>query len=102
MTPFVLTPRAAQDIDGIWEYIAADNITAADRVVAAIEKAIQRVAKAPGTGHFREDLADRRHRFVLAYSYLIVYRFETTPVQIIRVLHAARDVESILGFPGET
>jgi hypothetical protein len=43
-------------------------------------------------------LADRRHRFFLVYSYLIVYRFETNPLQVIRVLHATRDVQSILGL----
>jgi toxin ParE1/3/4 len=59
------------------------------------------LAKNPGIGHTREELADRRHRFFLVYSYLIVYRFETQPLQVIRVLHAARDVQSILGLTGE-
>ena len=44
---------------------------------------------------------DKRHRFFLVYSYLIVYRHETKPLQIIRVLHAARDVQSILGLAPE-
>ena len=35
-----------------------------------------KVAKNPGVGHWREDLADKRHRFLLVYSYLIVYRHE--------------------------
>lgn len=99
--PFVLTPRAEQDIGDIWDYIAVDNIDAADRVLTALETAIFRLAKTPGIGHLREDLADRRHRFFLVYSYLIVYRFETKPLQIIRVVHAARDVQSILGLPAE-
>jgi len=49
----------------------------------------------------REELADRRHRFFLVHSYLIVYRFETKPLQVLRVLHAARDVQSILGLTAE-
>ena len=49
----------------------------------------------------REELADRRHRFFLVYSYLIVYRFETKPLQVLRVLHAARDVQGILGLTSE-
>lgn len=48
--------------------------------------------------HRREELTDQRHRFFGVYSYLIVYRHETEPLQIIRVLHAARDVQSILGL----
>ena len=101
MKPFILTPRAEQDLGDIWEYIAGDSIDAADRVLASIEMALQRLADSPGIGHMREDLADRRHRFWLVYSYLIVYRFETNPLQVIRVLHAARDVQSILGLPSE-
>jgi len=41
-------------------------------------------------------LADKRHRFLLVYSYLIVYRPASVPLQIIRVLHAAQDVQNIL------
>ena len=59
------------------------------------------MTKNPGIGHLREELADRRHRFFLVYSYLMVYRFETKPLQVIRVLHAARDVQSILGVTSE-
>ena len=101
MNPFILTPRAEQDVSDIWDYIADDSIEAADRVLAALEKAMLRLAKNPGIGHLREELADRRHRFFLVYSYLIVYRFETKPLQVIRVLHAARDVQSIFGLISE-
>lgn len=62
---------------------------------------MKNLAKSPGIGHLREDLADRRHRFFLKYSYLIVYRYETIPLQIIRVLHATRDIQSILGLTSE-
>jgi antitoxin ParD1/3/4/toxin ParE1/3/4 len=101
MKPFILTPRAAQDVSDIWDYIADDSIEAADRVLEALEKALYRLSKSPGIGHMREELADRRHRFFPVYSYLIVYRFETKPLQVLRVLHAARDVQSILGLTSE-
>ncbi|MCC6538947.1 MAG: type II toxin-antitoxin system RelE/ParE family toxin [Bryobacterales bacterium] len=99
--PFVLTPRAVQDLEDIWDYIAADNSEAADRVLTALEKAISRIVKTPGLGHLREDLADRQHRFLPVHSYLIVYRSDTKPLQVIRVLSAARDVQGILGLPAE-
>ncbi len=101
MKAFVLTPRAEQDIGDIWNYIAADSIDAAERVLEALEKTMYRLARNPGIGHLREELADRRHRFFLVYSYLIVYRFETKPLQVIRVLHAARDVAGILRLTSE-
>jgi toxin ParE1/3/4 len=84
-------------MSGIWDYIAADNIEAADRVLDALDKAMVKLAKNPGIGHWRGELTDKRHRFFLVYSYLIIYRQESKPLQIIRVLHAARDVQGILG-----
>ena len=98
MKGFVLTPRAKQDVNDLWDYIAGDNVEGADRVLDALETAMAKLAKNPGIGHWREELTDKRHRFFLVFSYLIVYRHETKPLQIIRVLHAARDVQNILGL----
>lgn len=69
MKRFVLTPLAKQDLDDIWDYIAHDNIEAADRVLDALDNAMIKLAKAPGIGHWREELTDKRHRFFLVYSY---------------------------------
>jgi plasmid stabilization system protein ParE len=96
VTPYVLTPLAEQDLIDIWDHIAMDNLDAANRVHQQLESAMRKLAKTPRIGHFREDLADRRQRFFLIYSYLIVYRPETKPLQIVRVLHAARDVQILL------
>ena len=83
MKRFILTPRAKQDVNDIWDYIANDNIKAADRVLEALEQAMFKLAKSPGIGHWREERMDKRHRFFPVYSYLIVYRLETNPPQII-------------------
>jgi toxin ParE1/3/4 len=99
MKAFVLTPLAARDLNEIWDYLTNDNIAAADRVLNALEKALHGLAKNPGKGHQRKDLADGRHRFFLVYSYFIVYRPETKPIQVIRVLHASRDVQALLDLP---
>ena len=98
MKSFILTPLAETDIGGIWEFIARDNIEVADRVLSTLEATLKKLADNPGLGHWREELTDKRHRFFLVYFYLIVYRHETKPLQIIRVLHAGRDVKAILGM----
>ncbi len=96
MSRFVLTAPAERDLTDIWDYIAADNLEAADRVLDAMDAAFRRLAAQPGLGHYREDLADKTVRFDAVYSYLIVYRWQTRPLQILRVLHAARDVATLL------
>ena len=101
MTPFVLTRLARQDLEEIWDYVAADDPNAAERVLTNIEATIRKLAKTPGLGHFREDLADRRHRFFLVHSYLIIYRPSTRLSEIIRVLHASRDIRDLLGLTPE-
>jgi plasmid stabilization system protein ParE len=98
MKRYILTPRAKRDVSDIWDSIADDNIEAADRVLDALESAMVNLTKNPGMGHWREELADKSHRFWLVYSYLIVYRHEAIPLQIVRVLHASRDVQTLLGL----
>ena len=41
MSGFVLHPEAYADLNDIWEYIAADNLDAADRVIEEIYTAIK-------------------------------------------------------------
>jgi antitoxin ParD1/3/4 len=93
---FVLTRIAQHDLEEIWEYVANNSVKAATRVLNDLEASIRTLARNPGIGHVREDLADRRHRFFPAGSYLIVYRFQTKPLQIVRILHASRDVQKLL------
>jgi len=54
---YVLGPDADLDLDAIWEYIAADNIAAADRRIAKLFDAFEALGQTPGMGHRREDLS---------------------------------------------
>jgi plasmid stabilization system protein ParE len=90
---FVVTPEARQDVLDIWDYVARNSLDAAERVVDRIETAFEKLADAPGIGHFREDLLDQRYRFWSVHSYLIAYRWDVKPIQIIAVVHGARDLE---------
>jgi plasmid stabilization system protein ParE len=91
---FVLTPQARTDLFEIWNYIAEDSPENADRVLERLYDAFTRLAQTPGMGHRREDLADRRHRFWTVYSYVIAYRDETRPLEIIAIVHGARKLEA--------
>ena len=42
MSGFVLHPEALVDLEEIWEFIAADSLDAADRVLEEIYQAIRR------------------------------------------------------------
>lgn len=92
MSRYVFTPAAARDIEEIWTYIAEDSEAAADRAVDDIFEAVDALSEHPGMGHRREDLADETLRAWPVHSYLIVYRPETTPLEVIRVVSGYRDL----------
>jgi len=97
MKSYRLTPKAEDDLFTIWTYIASDNLDAADRLEAEFFSACQRVAVKPDLGHFRRDLTNKPVRFfAVRGAYLIVYDPATEPLEVLRVLHGARDISWIL------
>lgn len=96
MGRYVLTDTAKSDVREIVSYIRQRNPDAAKRVRGELRAAMRTVADFPGIGHLREDLTTEDVRFWTIYSYMVIYRPETKPLQVIRVLHGARDVASIL------
>jgi plasmid stabilization system protein ParE len=94
---YVLAPEAARDLVQIWGYIKKQSGTPmADRVESVIRERIVFLAGTPEAGHWRVDLTDEKVKFSPVYSYLIVYRPKTEPLQIVSILHSHRDVQEIL------
>jgi plasmid stabilization system protein ParE len=102
MSDFLIAPIERFDLDEIWTCHAVElqNPDAADCIRDEIFQAFRKLAKTPGMGHFRSDLAAEPLRFWHVRSHLIIYRGEKHPVEIVRVLHGARDVQAILGEDG--
>jgi toxin ParE1/3/4 len=93
---FLLTPLAADDLREIAQYIKIQSPSAARMVVRRIKSEIRKVAAMPGIGHLREDIADESLRTWLVYSYLVIYRATIKPIQVVRILHGARDIGAIM------
>jgi plasmid stabilization system protein ParE len=99
MSVYALTPLAKADIFDIWSFIAQSSEDAADRVEREIYNACGFLAAAPLRGHSRPDLTSRELRFwtLTRYpNYIFVYRPETTPLQVVAVLHGKRNIPRIL------
>jgi plasmid stabilization system protein ParE len=93
---YVLSPEALQDLQDLWDFIAADNVTVADKLENELFEVFGRLAQRPRMGHTRSDLTERDVRFWPVGSYLIVYRVIPTALQIVGVLHGARDVTEVI------
>ena len=90
MTGYDFHPEARVDLDEIWEYIRADSLHAADRMIAEILSAIRGLVPFPGLGHRRTDLTLRPLRFIHVRDYLIAYAPDQKPLWIVAVIHGRR------------
>ena len=90
MSAFALHPEAYADLDEIWEYIADDNLAAADRVLEEIFRTIRSLADFPHQGHKRPDLTSRPLLFHAWRDYVITYAPDEKPLAVIAVLHGRR------------
>lgn len=97
----IKSPAARDDLLEIFITIGQDNVDAAHRVIAAAEETFNRLAAMPGIGRRWESriphLMDLRVTTIPKYrNYLVFYRVHPESIQIVRVLHGARDVEAVL------
>src|SRR5437588_7934417 len=91
MSGFVLHPDGLADLDEIWEFIAGDNLTAADGVLEEIYKAIGALVTFSQVGHSRPDLTSRPLRFQPVRDFLIAYAPDEKPLLVVAVLHGRRN-----------
>jgi plasmid stabilization system protein ParE len=92
MSGYAFHPDAFADLDEIWEYIAADNVDAADRVLADIHATLTALAESPQIGHRRPDLTTHPLRFHVARdAYLIAYASDEKPIWVLAVFHGRRN-----------
>jgi toxin ParE1/3/4 len=81
--------RARTDVDQIWQYIAPRNLEAADKIVGAIESLSGRLSDHPHLGR-RIGKGDVRLAPLPRIPYLVFYEVSRGEVNILRVIHGAR------------
>jgi len=93
--PVTIAPLARTDLTAIGDYIAQDNPQNARDWVAKLETAIQSLSnmpmRFPARGNLRPGL-----RVVPLGNYLIFFRVKATTVEVVRVIHGARDIDKAL------
>lgn len=95
MSELFYSPRAREDLDDIWDYIAADleNAAAAQNTVERILSDADRLRDFPQMGAPLSSVAEVEsdYRFLVSGSYLTFYRVVGGQVFIDRILYGARD-----------
>jgi plasmid stabilization system protein ParE len=101
-TLFELTPRAINDLGEIWDFIAEDSVDAANRVESAVLAACSSLARHPLLGSKRSEITSNPVRFwtVTRFpNFIVVYRPETKPLQVVAILHGKRNLNVLLDEP---
>lgn len=93
MPTIVIRPRALVDLAEIWAYIAEDNPASADAFTALIDHKFHALARQPGIGRARPELNRDLRSFVVG-RHMIFYLPFSNGIEIVRVLHGARDIEA--------
>jgi toxin ParE1/3/4 len=90
-----LTELAEADLDAVWDRIAVNHPIAADRMVEAVLESSRLHVRFPSMGQNREELSPGLRCFGVA-PYVVFYRSVEGTIEILRILHGARDIGSFL------
>lgn len=90
----VWTQSAQSSLEDILGYIAKDSPVGATRVLDRILEKAKSLDTLSERGRVVPELARPTVREVIVYSYRILYAVTASEVQILAVVHGARDFES--------
>ena len=89
-------PLAAADILDIWCHIAEDSFEQADRWVDKLDEKFGLIATQPLMGRAIAELAADLRSFPFG-RYVIFYAPIEDGIDVVRVLHSARDIDAVFG-----
>ena len=99
MTDYLLIPVAQEDLAAIRDYYLEEaGYRVARQILVEFVETFRFLARTPGAGHKREDLAeDRPILFWPMRDYLILYKPGTNPFEIITIARGRQDLPRIIG-----
>lgn len=91
MPSITIRPKAMADLADIWAYIAEDSSRHAD-ATARVNGEFQMLARQPRMGRERPELFAGLRSFPIG-SYVVFYLPRARGIEVVRVLHGARDLK---------
>ncbi len=90
-----LSPQAELELEEIGDHIAEDSPGNARRFIERLTQKFAALGRNPFIGRGRPELRPDLRSFPFG-AYLILYRAIDDGVEIVRVVHAARDLDQLL------
>ncbi len=95
MTRILWTDSARADLRAIHAFIARDSRVYARRTIDRFRKAVSRLSRFPGSGATVQERSLPELREILVGDYRVVYRLGNQVVEIIAVVHSARQLRDV-------
>lgn len=97
MSRRLFAPTALRELRAASVYIARDNWQAGEALLDSALQAARLLVDQPGLGHTGLGYP-ARYRFwsLTGFPYVLVYDTATQPIRILRVVHLARDLPTLL------
>lgn len=89
-----ISASAAEDLKDVWKYVAQHDENAAGRLIKEIKNKLLLLRDNPLVGREQNELLVGLRSFVVK-SYFIFYLPSDSGIDVLRVLHSSRDIESI-------
>jgi toxin ParE1/3/4 len=96
MPEVIFAPLAVQDLDEIWDYIARDDVEAANGVIDRITEVCQMLATQPEMGLRRPEFAGGNLRSFVVGNFIVFYRPVANGIEVARVVHGSRDIGRLI------
>jgi plasmid stabilization system protein ParE len=78
-------------------YLEEAGYRVSRQMIVEFVEAFRFLARTPGAGHVRQDLAEERPiLFWPLRGFLILYKPETNPLEILSILRGSRDVAALI------
>ena len=94
MTRILRREAAKSDLKQIWKYIASDSKERANGFLRTINGKLEALTKNPLMGRERDEIVPGLRSFPIG-RYVIFYQPIEDGIDVVRILHGARDIESL-------
>jgi toxin ParE1/3/4 len=88
------SPQSNLDVWEIADYIAQHNVSAAADLLREFDESLKLLSDFPGMGARRDELLRGLRSYPIG-NYILFYRLAPDGIELVRVVHGARDLDEL-------
>ena len=96
MAEIIWTEPALENLNYIAEYIAVNNIFAAQKLVKKVYSTVSRLDSFPESGRIPEEIPEFGYREVIVNPCRVLYKIENNLIYILHVVRQEREIRNYI------